>query len=682
MYRNIMSKQLVFAYIHQHRCIAGMSLNFLPAIRIEYDRESKVLSIETLSFPKDFFPEAVPSVTAIVGMNGTGKSTALRWILERLVKGYACERLGGIIVLKEFDCNLNREVLRIYHDIVISEVRNLSEYDVDQKDVNDWKDREINNTLAIPLVFNSVHFDILRDDNPGDFEWSGETNISDSFLLVNDLKTYANADTAHHVRPIREYFTAYEIQNSLRICLLILDPLFHGIDSSSHDIGSGLDVKLPTYVYLSPNTSAERNVRRRHAELEERLSNHDSEEMTSLYEDMRQEHEYFSNILELNRVVDHAGGNKTTLTEVLDGFLRGSLMSFFYNLYNLKFDGFYYELKKEILIGIKKDYRLSVSSPLEWANHIVNDGVVGKCMDKYQKSEHVGFFIMHCEDFFLALVDCLRYLTEDVLWRGNVPYISRESVVSDPKKKKKLVRIMKSSAFLTERFFDLHYSYDLKAPSRLSSGELSLLNLFSRIRNAWIGDADVASAPGHHSILILDEAEVGFHPEWQRRFIRRLINFMSVLVPPSHPVQIIYTTHSPITLSDMPTQCVNFLKEIKKEKESDTVTISLKKDLPQTFGANVFDLYGDSFFMENGLIGEFAVGKIEEISSEIENYINNHTFPDDLNLKKLKDKIDMIGDTRIKSFLYSRLERIDPRIEIRMLEERLALLKRVSYDID
>ncbi|MDE7109647.1 MAG: hypothetical protein K2O49_06760 [Muribaculaceae bacterium] len=61
--------------------------------------------------------------------------------------------------------------------------------------------------------------------------------------------------------------------------------------------------------------------------------------------------------------------------------------------------------------------------------------------------------------------------------------------------------------------------------SILSAGELAMLNLFSRLRSVWNERLTVSNAMTH-SMIILDEVENSFHPEWQRRLshgLKRMI---------------------------------------------------------------------------------------------------------------------------------------------------------------
>lgn len=107
--------------------------------------------------------------------------------------------------------------------------------------------------------------------------------------------------------------------------------------------------------------------------------------------------------------------------------------------------------------------------------------------------------------------------------------------------------------------------------------------------------------------LILDEIELYAHPEMQRKYINNLLNGVKKLgIKNIKAINMLFITHSPFILSDIPKQNVLFL-----DVDDDS-----KKSTPQnfkrmnTFGANITDLLADSFFIKGGLIGDFAKEKI------------------------------------------------------------------------
>lgn len=145
----------------------------------------------------------------------------------------------------------------------------------------------------------------------------------------------------------------------------------------------------------------------------------------------------------------------------------------------------------------------------------------------------------------------------------------------------------------------LHFS----SISTLSDGEKKYSEVFTRLFNAIINIDE-------ESIWVLvDEGEVSLHPEWQKKYIEYLTQFF-VDNFKNKKVHLIITTHSPFILSDIPKQNIIFLD---KNEDGNCKVVDSLNEKKQTFGANIHTLLSDSFFMEDGLMGEFAKGKIEKI---------------------------------------------------------------------
>lgn len=145
----------------------------------------------------------------------------------------------------------------------------------------------------------------------------------------------------------------------------------------------------------------------------------------------------------------------------------------------------------------------------------------------------------------------------------------------------------------------------------LSSGENALLNFYSRIYDYFKTNMiDVQSvSKAEFYLIFLDEADLGFHPKWKKKFVSATINFIQEFFKSLNlRVQIIFTTHDPLTLSDILNYNIVYLEEINNKKTVVDKNIHHKR----SFGANITDLLADSFFIEDGLIGCFARDKINE----------------------------------------------------------------------
>lgn len=170
---------------------------------------------------------------------------------------------------------------------------------------------------------------------------------------------------------------------------------------------------------------------------------------------------------------------------------------------------------------------------------------------------------------------------------------------------------------------------------RLSSGEKQVAILFSDIvyhlQNLKIQDIDAKS---RNINIVIDEIETNFHPEYQRKLVSKILKLLQDLhftrigtdEGPVFNINLLLVTHSPFILSDIPSSNTLYL-------ENGEVAL-----IPhETFAANVVDLLKNSFFLDNGLMGEFSKKMILDF---IDNELDN---PEIL--------LELIGDSVLKRML-------------------------------
>jgi len=143
--------------------------------------------------------------------------------------------------------------------------------------------------------------------------------------------------------------------------------------------------------------------------------------------------------------------------------------------------------------------------------------------------------------------------------------------------------------------------------SKFSSGERQLLYTFStyvyHIRNLLTIPKDRVAY--RHISLILDEAEICFHPEYQRLFVSRLLYMIKSLhLNTFCAFNIIIATHSPFILSDIPRDNILYLEKGVAQSREDFI---------KPLAANISDILYQSFFLRKGFIGEWARTKINSI---------------------------------------------------------------------
>ena len=147
-------------------------------------------------------------------------------------------------------------------------------------------------------------------------------------------------------------------------------------------------------------------------------------------------------------------------------------------------------------------------------------------------------------------------------------------------------------------------------------------------------------------VLLLDEIELYYHPEYQRVFLNTLLKQIDELnLSEIDNIQILFLTHSPFILSDIPSSNILRLENGLIMPQGN-----------QTFGANLYDLLKDDFFLRNGVIGDFIREKISIL-------LKPATVITDADL----DFIELIGDPLLKGVL---TEKINERLTNKELIDR------------
>ena len=199
----------------------------------------------------------------------------------------------------------------------------------------------------------------------------------------------------------------------------------------------------------------------------------------------------------------------------------------------------------------------------------------------------------------------------------------------------------------------------------LSSGEKLYLNILTNFAYTLYHLED-----DYNGIMLFDEIELSFHPAWQKQIIGHLL-YMYNKVRESKKIDLhlIFTTHSPFLLSDIPKQNIIFLD---KDEAGKCKVVDGLKDKKQTFGANIHTLLSDSFFMEDGLMGEFAKGKIDKAIALL-----NKDKLDEKELKYCEEIISIIGEPIVKN----QLQRMLDSKRLSKIDDINAKIKQMSYEL-
>lgn len=143
--------------------------------------------------------------------------------------------------------------------------------------------------------------------------------------------------------------------------------------------------------------------------------------------------------------------------------------------------------------------------------------------------------------------------------------------------------------------------------------------------------------------VIFDEIELYFHPDLQRRFLFLIVEALkSIHIEYIEGINILLVTHSPFVLSDLPKSNVLALSRTNEDV------------VGETFCANIQEMLGQNFFMEYSM-GKIAQKQVEEIFCTY-NHIagNEHIEISEEDWKRFSYVTSIVGD----EYLHSSLSRV------------------------
>lgn len=296
-----------------------------------------------------------------------------------------------------------------------------------------------------------------------------------------------------------------------------------------------------------------------------------------------------------------------------------------------------------------------------WLSNTLFKRILNK-FEKEYKSINMSEYYKTCKNFIIFLWDNIQLIeaffqieTANLDKRDSITANIQLGDVIDSRLEEFMVQFINFGRAVSKRHYFIIYNW------ALSSGESNLLHMFTKIRYALLGNLydkeDVqltaASIPADYDqlrgreeklltttdcktthdcdsvILFFDEADLTYHPEWQRLFITIITEFLPRVFPDPYyaysgsgckSFQVILSTHSPLLLGDFPSASITYLR--KRENGFNQVDHSIQL---VTFGENLYTILRNGFYLQNGTIGEFARRKIQRTlddTSRIQKYAN------------------------------------------------------------
>ena len=203
----------------------------------------------------------------------------------------------------------------------------------------------------------------------------------------------------------------------------------------------------------------------------------------------------------------------------------------------------------------------------------------------------------------------------------------------------------------------------------MSSGERAFQNLFS-----WLNmmpyfskiDSGIIPKLPHSIMLLVDEVDLYMHPEWEQHFVKNMITELENQFS-GHEIQLVMATHSPLCLSDIPRENCIYLDK----NENGDITVVERQKMKQTFGCDIYTLLSEAFFMGDITMGSFAHDYIQKLierlkddspitMTEINIFQNQIAY---IGNPMIAAKLRQMLDRRTKADLYIRKQYLESELE-------------------
>jgi len=583
--------ELKYLWIEEYRSLKNFEINFAHSGEHQFEYDGKQLI--TKPNPKQLlkFGQNILSLNAIAGQNGSGKTSIMEVLLELLATlndnsmGHNALELKAIIVI--------RNEIFYHEDLNIENYTNL----IPEYILVDYKESPFENQIREEELDEFSNFIFHSSEiNYRSFDYHNNSliNISNDYF-INNHENY----THRKIREIEKKVGLYRDLDRIGTYeALYREDSRKWLNLFLHSNHSGVEFK-PENIFLSLNFSGNNKY----------LDNY---ELQSLQSEILsfEKHTFYT-----NRITKGVNGSQLILA-----FERLGLLNML-----IAFD------KKEGLKIKENEYRNFVFKRTIPKYLSKNKLIIEWCQlfSQIIKRQKKKRFSDHYKAVSNGYRDGIRDSANINFYILASAKLSFDSIID----KSLLTQFLniERKLFYRSTYVTPYFSDYLIYPSP-SAGELSALNFYARLFDT------LRDSEQNHFIILLDEPDTSYHPQWKKQFLNNFFKFLEQNFP-KKLFQIIFTTHSPYLISDLPRENVKLIMK----GESGPEIVSNKKI--KTFGANIHELLAESFFLENGTIGDFAFKTLESL---IEYLKSEEEKTEDWEEEKAESIIDEVGDMLIK----------------------------------
>lgn len=255
--------------------------------------------------------------------------------------------------------------------------------------------------------------------------------------------------------------------------------------------------------------------------------------------------------------------------------------------------------------GLFRIYHLKQTVP-DKIKHFLNE-LLQVCRSSCDKSSYKDAYEIYWGKSYNYVEKVITFIADE----NNLDFLNgwiSEEIIEKVNEKKYVWKMnLKEHTASFRHFWEIYHQADsyvenIRFSWDASSGQKNWAQLFSVLKSSEV-KSNREQNRGEYIWYLIDEPDNTFHPEWERKLVDEIVKTLN---DGCGKKQVWLSTHSPIMLSDMPGQAVTCLKNVPGGKKE---VVQAKKN---TFGQNIYVLYDDAFFLQNGVIGEFASKKIIE----------------------------------------------------------------------
>lgn len=618
--------KVLYIWIANYKSISDKEFNLDSEYKINYNRNTKELSLKkNSSYIENFFSlnknskSNISSLSSIVGKNGSGKSTIIRFLIDFIIlKRY----IECIIVYSIKDSNGEKIV---FH----STVENIKYNEMESITTSNLKNSiETLKIIYIDQLYSNQYFEEYEYNL-----YNRLSNKSSNFLVKEDSNKKDTFDLC-----IQNHYTKEILRQSSFISFL------NKIEKNDF-----LD-KIPNYFIIENKNlnilvvdhlkSLISNIESR-LKQEKQIKQRSAEEIRNIAEDNDSPINVFNGLKLLIKEIQDK--NKELLDNYNNLNINDNIKKVIFNI-KVAINIFHLKILSFSFPPITIDIYPNKEEKIEEINLLLS-------ICKYFKDEKIDSFnirdfilkFQKNDNFFFSKYTSQLSFIEEINTNSYFDNISPDNNILcffDINKFSKFLN--KGEYILNNTLFNYHWgiydqSDDKKTILRLSSGESNFLSIFSRFYSAFDDDK---IGEGDNCLVLIDECELTLHPEWQRKFIFNIVKFIEYL-PKKYNFQVLVTSHSPFIISDIPYENIITMSDTNNDNIFDN----------RTFSSNISKLFKNNFFLNN-TVGEFSLAKMKDLVKKIDT-----TERKDVDYDYLKKFINIIGEPFIREQLNDMLER-------------------------